>query len=410
LRITAKEERVVRKKLQARYVELETRKDGMKFTNRALRSAAEKLQKLSGEYDGRQSALVAQVVGVAATFAEVWQRVGVLLAQLDVLCGFADVAVSAPRPYIRPEMLAQDAGELSLIACRHPCVEAQDGVDFIPNDAIMKRGDSWFQLITGPNMGGKSTFIRQVGACVVLAQIGSFVPCDKAKIAVRDAVFARVGAGDCQMRGVSTFMAEMLETAAILKGATPASLVIIDELGRGTSTWDGMGLAWAISEHLMTEIGASTMFATHFHELTALQGPGGVKNLHVKSAIDPDAGGLTMLYEVKEGSCDQSLGIHVAEFARFPPEVVEVAKKKAAELEAYLPSNTVAGKNNATNCGRKRKGDVNAALRETLVQFANENFEELQGEELRKAAGRWVEELTAVGGNVGVKAKAVEAS
>ncbi|KAH7624522.1 hypothetical protein Ndes2526B_g00726 [Nannochloris sp. 'desiccata'] len=408
LRITAKEERVVRKKLQARYFELETRKDGMKFTNRALRSAAEKLQKLSGEYDSRQSALVAQVVGVAATFAEVWQRVGVLLAELDVLCGFADVAVSAPRPYVRPEMLARDAGELEFIACRHPCVEAQDGVDFIANDAIMKRGDSWFQLITGPNMGGKSTFVRQVGVCVVLAQIGSFVPCDSAKIAVRDAVFARVGAGDCQMRGVSTFMAEMLETSAILKGATPASLVIIDELGRGTSTWDGMGLAWAISEHLMTEIGASTMFATHFHELTALQGPGGVKNLHVKSAIDADAGGLTMLYEVKEGSCDQSLGIHVAEFARFPPEVVEAAKKKAAELEAYLPANTEAGKNNATNGGKKRKGDVAAALREALVQFAGENFGELQGEELQKAAGKWAEELTAVGGNVGVKAKAGE--
>lgn len=407
LRITAKEEKTVRKKLQARYMELETRKDGMKFTNRAMRSAAEKLQRLAGEYDSRQGALVAQVVGVASTFCEVWEKVGGLLAELDVLCGFADVAVSAPRPYVRPEMLPSDAGELTLVACRHPCVEAQDGIDFIPNDAKLKKGESWFQLITGPNMGGKSTFIRQVGVCVVLAQVGSFVPCDAAKIAVRDAVFARVGAGDCQMRGVSTFMAEMLETASILKGATSASLVIIDELGRGTSTWDGMGLAWAISEHLMTEIGAATLFATHFHELTGLQGPGGVKNLHVKSAIDSAAGGLTMLYEVKEGSCDQSLGIHVAEFARFPPEVVEAAKKKAAELEAYQPAGGGGGdggNNGEKESGKKRKGDGPAAVREALMQFAAEPLEGLSEEALREAAGKWAEELEALG-PMGVKIK-----
>ena len=420
LRITAKEEKTVRKKLQARYVELETRKDGMKFTNRALRTAAERLQGLSSEYDSRQSALVAQVVGVASTFSEVWERVGTLLAELDVLCAFADVTVSAPRPYVRPEILSSDSRDLCLTACRHPCVEAQDGVDFIPNNVEMHRGDSWFQIITGPNMGGKSTFIRQVGVCVVMAQIGCFVPCDAARIAVRDAVFARVGAGDCQMRGVSTFMAEMLETAAILKGATSASLVIIDELGRGTSTWDGMGLAWAISEHLMSEIGAATLFATHFHELTALQGRCGVKNLHVKSAIDAAAGGLTMLYEVREGSCDQSLGIHVAEFARFPQEVVEAARKKAEELQNYASSTTTT-KNTAQkvvgNGGgdvemveggseKKRKGDDRAsvAVKEALMQFAAEPFEGMDAAAVKVAARKWLDEFEVLG-SMGVRQK-----
>ena len=244
---------------------------------------------------------MAQVVSVAATFCPVWEGVRGVLAELDVLASFADVAASAPSPYVRPVMLPRDGAELVLEACRHPCVELQEGVDFVPNDCRMVRGESWFQLITGPNMGGKSTFIRQVGIAVLLAQVGSWVPCARAVIPVRDAIFARVGAGDSQARGVSTFMAEMLESAAILKGASAASLVIVDELGRGTSTWDGMALAWAISEHLMDAVGCPTLFATHFHELTALRGGVGVKNLHVNAAIDPASGAVTMLHQVFGG-------------------------------------------------------------------------------------------------------------
>jgi len=370
LRITAKEEKVVRKKLQARYMELETRKDGMKFTNKPLKAAADELQRLSGQYDSRQADLVAQVVNVASTFSEIWETVSALLAELDILVGFADLAACAPKPYCRPLMLPPDDGQLVLKGCRHPCVEAQDSVDFIPNDCVMEKGKSWFQIITGPNMGGKSTYIRQVGMAVLMAQVGCFVPCDEAIIAVRDAIFARVGAGDCQLRGVSTFMAEMLETSAIIKGASSRSLVIIDELGRGTSTWDGLGLAWAISEHLMSSsIGCATLFATHFHELTALQGPTGVKNLHVKTAIDQSSGALTMLYQVHEGSCDQSFGIHVAEFAKFPQEVIDAARKNAAELENFNSSGSDGdGGGDGSGGGEKRKrldvAEVKAALEE----------------------------------------------
>ncbi|KXZ42923.1 hypothetical protein GPECTOR_111g256 [Gonium pectorale] len=335
LRITQKEEKNVRNKLQAKYIVIETRKDGTKFTNRALRDAAERLNAASSQYEAMQAELVEQLVGVAATFVEVWEAVGGVLAELDVLLSFAEAAVVAPVPYVRPEMLGADEGVIELKECRHPNVEVQDGVNFIANDCVLQRGETWFQIITGPNMGGKSTYIRQVGVSVLLAQVGAFVPCASARISVRDSIFCRVGAGDCQMRGVSTFMAEMLETAAILRGATSHSLVIIDELGRGTSTYDGFGLAWAISEHLAgPDVGAPTLFATHFHELTELTAAVGVKNMQAAAVIDPATHRLTMLYSIREGACDQSFGVHVAESAGFPPQVIAMANERLKQLEA----------------------------------------------------------------------------
>merc|ERR1712232_277276 len=183
--------------------------------------------------------------------------------------------------------------------------------------------ESRLHIITGPNMGGKSTYIRSVALLALLNQIGSFVPCQSATLPIFDSVMCRVGASDMQLRGISTFMAEMLEAASILNTATERSLVIVDELGRGTSTSDGFGIAWAIAKHLAEATRCFTLFATHFHELAALEDMvQGVHNRHATAAVDAASGRLTFLYSLADGAADKSYGGHCAELAGFPARVV----------------------------------------------------------------------------------------
>ena len=253
------------------------------------------------------------------------RRTGAGVAQLDVLTNLARLA--AERNYARPEFT--DGGELSILGGRHPVIEhllEQQGERFVPNALYLNSTSHQILLITGPNMGGKSTYLRQAALIVLLAQIGSFVPADQARLPITDRIFTRIGASDNLARGRSTFLVEMSEVAAILNLATPHSLVLLDEVGRGTATFDGLSIAWAVVEHLQANTHARTLFATHYHELTELaELLPGVKNIHVSVEETPNE--IVFLRRVEEGSADKSYGIEVARLAGLPRSVIERARE-----------------------------------------------------------------------------------
>jgi DNA mismatch repair protein MutS len=254
------------------------------------------------------------------------RQTAAVLAELDVLACFAHLA--AERHYQRPEFSPD--GELVIQRGRHPVIEqlneeGQSG-KFIPNDLYMNGGTDLILIITGPNMGGKSTYLRQAALIALVAQMGSFVPATRAQLPIFDRIFTRIGASDNLARGRSTFMMEMTEAAAILNTATPRSLVLLDEVGRGTATFDGLAIAWAVVEHLQTHTRAKTLFATHYHELTELADllPG-VRNYHV--SVRESGTNIVFLRKVEQGSADKSYGIEVARLAGLPGKVIARARE-----------------------------------------------------------------------------------
>ena len=252
------------------------------------------------------------------------------VAGLDVLSALAETASAGN--YTKPQV--HDADEFSAVDARHPVVERHALQAFVPNDVSLNGSTRQLVILTGPNMGGKSTFLRQTALLAILAQVGSFVPARRAKLSIVDRIFARVGASDNIARGQSTFMVEMQETATILHTATSRSLVILDEIGRGTATFDGLSLAWAVAEHLATSDRArpKTIFATHYHELTDLADAlSGVVNFHVAAREFKDD--IVFLHKVIDGRSDRSYGIQVARLAGLPPAVVRRATEILRSLE-----------------------------------------------------------------------------
>ncbi|MEL6108636.1 MAG: DNA mismatch repair protein MutS [Planctomycetota bacterium] len=317
-------------KIPADFIRKQTLKNCERYITPELKEYEEKVLAADEKAAAREQSIFHQLREQTHRHLAVLQDVASAMAELDVLGSLAEIA--AQRNWIRPEMT--DESILRIEGGRHPVLDVTlPQGEFVPNDCVHTPESGMILLITGPNMAGKSTYIRQVALITLLAQAGSYVPADAAVIGVTDRIFARVGASDELSRGQSTFMVEMVETARILNTATPRSLVILDEIGRGTSTYDGLSLAWAITEHLHEQVGCRTLFATHYHELTQLEESlPRVTNLNV--AVKEWNDEVVFLHRIVAGGADKSYGIHVARLAGVPAEVNERAKDVLSQLEA----------------------------------------------------------------------------
>ena len=310
------------------YQRRQTLSGAERYVTPELKAFEEKVLTAAERIETRERALFDALRGRIGAEISRLQCAAALIAQLDVLAALADVAER--EGYVRPEMV--DDFALEIAAGRHPVVERMMPRDkFIPNDLVLT-DDARLVVLTGPNMAGKSTILRQVGLIVLLAQMGSFVPAQRARIGVVDRVFTRVGASDNLVRGQSTFMVEMAETSAILHTATRSSLVLLDEIGRGTSTYDGVSIAWAVSEHLHDAVGCKTIFATHYHELTQLADElDAVRNYTVEVREIGDE--VLFLHRLRPGGADRSYGIEVGRLAGLPPSVLGRARAILRLLE-----------------------------------------------------------------------------
>lgn len=320
-----------REKVPPDYFRKQTLKNAERYITPELKEYEEKVLSADERAKELEYQIFVQLRDEVLGHRAVLQRTAALLAELDVLTGWAELA--RERNYCRPQLVPEPV--LEITDGRHPVLDiSQPEGTFVPNDLHCGGDAAPIILITGPNMAGKSTYIRQAALLVIMAQMGCFIPARQARIGVADRVFARVGASDDLSRGRSTFMVEMIETARILNSATRQSLVILDEIGRGTSTYDGISLAWAVVEYLHERIGCRTLFATHYHELTELADVlPGVKNYNV--AVREWQDQVVFLHKIVPGAADKSYGIHVAQLAGVPKSVIERAREILAGLEAH---------------------------------------------------------------------------
>jgi DNA mismatch repair protein MutS len=317
----------------ADYERKQTLVNAERFTTPELKEYETKVLDAQEKMVEIERRLFAELRAAIASEARRIRQTALALAEIDVLASFA--AQAANCNYCRPRF--DDSNDIEIVDGRHPVIEQQDlsGVAdrFVPNDLYLNGTTHSVLVITGPNMGGKSTYLRQVALIVLMAQMGSFVPARSARLGLVDRIFTRIGASDNLARGRSTFMVEMTETAAILNTATPRSLILLDEVGRGTSTYDGLAIAWAAIEYIHANTRAKTLFATHYHELTELADRlSGVKNFHV--TVKESGGGIVFLRKVIEGAADKSYGIEVAKLAGLPVDVIHRAREVLAEHEA----------------------------------------------------------------------------
>ncbi len=311
-----------------RFIRKQTLTNGERYITEELKQMEAQILGASEKLSALEYKLFCDIRESVASNVHRIQKTAFLIAKLDVYCSLAEVA--SRNSYVRPEVSYGDV--ISIKDGRHPVVEqyAKDSY-FVPNDTKLDAGKNKFMLITGPNMAGKSTYMRQVALITVMAQIGSFVPAREARICVVDKIFTRVGASDDLAMGQSTFMLEMSEVAYILHNATRKSLIIYDEIGRGTSTFDGMAIARAVAEYTLKKVGAKTLFATHYHELTTLEEEeDGVVNYNIAAKKRSDD--IIFLRKIVKGAADDSYGIEVAKLAGVPNEVIKTAKKVLAQL------------------------------------------------------------------------------
>lgn len=388
LRLSRNEGKILRNYSKKEFIELSTLKAGIYFTTPQLQKMNVDVSQLEIQLKENQVIIIAEILKVVKTYYTPLMRLQHLLGELDLLISFSTAALDQPPiPYTKP-IISNTNNSTKILKARHPLLEMNEQNRVIPNDVFFEE-NSRCKILTGPNMGGKSTYLRTIATCQLLTQIGCFIPADcGSEINIVDGIFSRIGSGDCQYLGLSTFMVEMLQISSILKTATAKSLVLVDELGRGTSTYDGFAIASGILSKL-NEIGCECIFATHFHELSETNP--NIENLkmlaHSSKKNSDQQVELTLLYKVGKGKSGESFGINVLEYVGFSPKIIGIAKRKLEELEEEEQNTNPVGNKKAK---RLSKNEILSILRKwkkelsgkDLTQEIAQRFLQKEAEEL----------------------------